>query len=339
MLEFDARCNLICGPNASGKTSLLEAIYFLGRARSFRVSRNETLIRRGATAFTTTGRLTRGQRRHVLGLSYRSAGLEARLDSRPVSGIAELATLFPVQAIDPELHQLIEEGPQHRRRYLDWGVFHVEPRFVDIWQRFQRALRQRNAALRDHAALNVVRIWDADVIDAGTQVAQARSRYLEGLRPQVRAMGERLLGQPIELHLAQGWATERSLAEALDRSWVQDSERGTTHAGPHRADLQVRLKGEPARAGVSRGQQKLIAAAMLLGQLRCDAEHGSSTAALLIDDPAAELDAGSLDRLLQEIQALPLQLFVTALDGKNESLNGIHAAKRFHVEHGELTPV
>ena len=127
-LAFDARRNLIYGANASGKTSLLEAIYFLGRARSFRASKNDTLVHAGADGLTITGKLIRTHRRSVLGLGFGPAGLEARLDGQVVTGIAELATIFPVQAIDPELHQLIEEGPQHRRRFLDWGVFHVEPK-------------------------------------------------------------------------------------------------------------------------------------------------------------------------------------------------------------------
>ena len=336
-LAFSARCNLIYGANASGKTSLLEAIYFLGRARSFRASKGETLIRTGADRLVTTGHMNRPHRQSVLGVGYGRTGLEARLDGRAVAGVAELATIFPVQCIDPELHQLIEEGPQQRRRFLDWGVFHVEPSFVDTWQRYQRTLRQRNAALRARSPSDVVRAWDGELIDTGIRIATARQRYLAILNPKVRSMGERLLGHPVDLHLAKGWAAERSLQEALDHSWGRDIDRGMTHVGPHRADLQIRVDGQLARERVSRGQQKLVAAAMLLGQLHCDSEQGSSTAALLVDDPAAELDAASLDKLLEEILALPLQLFITALDHGHPALERLGAAARFHVEHGNFT--
>jgi DNA replication and repair protein RecF len=335
-LEFDVRRNLIYGPNASGKTSLLEAIYLLGRARSFRSSRNEALVREGADGLTAVGRLNLGPRVGTLGLAYGAGGLEARFDGRPVSGIAELATILPVQAIDPEIHHLIEEGPQQRRRFLDWGVFHVEPRYVQSWQRFQRSLRQRNAALRSRDPEELVRIWDEDLVDAAIEVTDARRRYLEQLRPSVRWMGERLVAAPIELSLSQGWSADRSLSDALARSWERDRERGLTHVGPHRADLQVRVAGALARDRVSRGQQKLVAASMLLGQLRCDSELGAGTAALLVDDPAAELDRESLDRLLQEILDLPLQLFVTALDAKNRALERLQPCASFHVERGVL---
>jgi DNA replication and repair protein RecF len=336
-LAFDARCNLISGPNASGKTSLLEAIYFLGRARSFRARNNDSLIRTGTNRLTTAGRLSLSHRRGMLGLAYGDGGLEARLDGQAIGGIAELATIFPVQAIDPELHHLIEEGPQQRRRYLDWGVFHVEPRYVESWQRFQRSLRQRNAALRSQASAALVRVWDDELVYAATKVSEARRNYLERLRPHVQSMGERLLGLPIDLALSQGWAADRSLPEALARSWERDRAKGLTHVGPQRADLQVRVANTLARDRVSRGQQKLVAAAMLLGQLRCDSDRGAAAVALLVDDPAAELDKGSLDRLLREILDQPLQLFVTALDAENPPLERLLPAARFHVEHGVFT--
>jgi DNA replication and repair protein RecF len=263
--------------------------------------------------------------------------MEARVSGRPVHGLAELATILPAQAIDPEVHRLVEGGPQERRRFIDWGVFHVEPSFVDHWRRYQRALRQRNAALRSHQPAAVVRAWDPELIEAGQLVADYRRRYLEQLVPHVADVGTRLLGEPVEIGLNQGWSADRTLEEATKHAWTRDAERGLTHSGPHRADLSVRFGGVAARDRVSRGQQKLAAASLLLGQLRCDAEQGSDVAALLVDDPAAELDSSNLERLLVEVVDLPAQLFVTALDAQNSSLQYLPAGRRFHVEHGSVT--
>jgi DNA replication and repair protein RecF len=109
-----------------------------------------------------------------------------------------------------------------------------------------------------------------------------------------------------------------------------------THVGPHRADVTVRYADQAARDRISRGQQKLAAASLLLGQLKADAELGSSVAALLVDDPAAELDSGNLERLLMEIVALPSQLFLTVLDPRNAALESLPSGARFHVEHGKV---
>jgi DNA replication and repair protein RecF len=336
-LEFDPRCNLISGPNASGKTSLLEAIFFLGRGRSFRTPRNEALIRNGSRELVLSGRLETGPQVRALGVRYGRDGFDAKAAGQRLSGLAELATVFPVQSIDPEVHRLIEEGPQERRRFLDWGVFHVEPRFVDQWRRYQRALKQRNAALRAEADADVVRAWDGELIEAGEALASLRRRYLDTLGPSVEEAGRRLVGDAVTLGLGDGWAAGERLADALDMAWSRDRERRTTHAGPHRADLTVRVGGRLARHHVSRGQQKLTAAAMLLGQLRCDASLGSPTSAVLVDDPAAELDPANLDRLVEELIGLPAQLFLTALNPAAEAFERLPTPRRFHVEHGQIS--
>jgi DNA replication and repair protein RecF len=335
-LALHGRCNLISGENASGKTSLLEAIFVLGRGRSFRTAKADTLIRNGAAALQLTGRVSRDGMSRPLGLRLGEEGFQARYAGRSVVGLAELATILPAQAIDPEVHRLIEGGPLERRRFLDWGVFHVEPSFVEHWRRYQRALKQRNAALKAGAAPAVIRAWDPELVEAGELVASARARYLASLQPHVAEMAVRLLGGRLEIALMRGWASERNLQESLEASWTRDRERGMTHAGPHRADVSIRFEGAPARDRVSRGQQKLAASALLLGQLRCDAELGSSVAALLVDDPAAELDSGNLERLLREVVSLPAQLFLTALDAATAALASLPEGHRFHVEYGQV---
>jgi DNA replication and repair protein RecF len=335
-LEFDGRCNLISGANASGKTSLLEAIFFLGRGRSFRTPRTETLIRKGTDELLVAGKVAVGGRALPVGVRYSREGFEARAGGARIASLAELATTMPVQAIDPEVHRLVEEGPQERRRYLDWGVFHVEPKFVEQWRRYQRALKQRNAALRAEQPEPVVRAWDSELIDSGRVIARYRRDYFVHLRTHVAAVGARLLGTPVDLALAEGWQAGIDLAEAIAMSWKRDAERRATHVGPHRADISIRVQGDHARHRVSRGQQKLTAAAMLLGQLECDAAMDSPTAALIVDDPAAELDFPNLERLVHEVLRLPSQLFVTALDASVHAIAALPEGRRFHVEHGIL---
>ena len=336
-LALHPRFNLLSGENASGKTTLLEAMFFLGRGRSFRAPRAEDLIRATANGFQLVARIAgREGSGRPLGIRVQRTGMEIRYSGRPVSAMVELATVLPVQAIDPEVHRLIDGGPQERRRFLDWGVFHVEPGFIAHWRRYQRALRQRNAALKAEQPEHLVRIWDKDLLEAGKEVARQRERYLLALAPHVAAVAERLLGSPVELTMARGWSSDRSLEEAVAAAWGRDRARGLTHCGPHRADLVVRFEGSIARDRVSRGQQKLVAASLLLGQLHCDASLGSELAALLVDDPAAELDETHLRRLLSEVSALPAQLIVTALDASVPALRELPEGHWFHVERGAV---
>ena len=141
-LEPSPALNLIIGANASGKTSLLEAIFVLGRGRSFRTARRARLVRDGASAFTVAGQITRdGQDARIGVRGARTDPLEIRINGSAAGSAAELSEWLPVEAIDPEIHKLVEEGPERRRRYLDWGTFHVEHRFLDAWGRYRRALR------------------------------------------------------------------------------------------------------------------------------------------------------------------------------------------------------
>jgi DNA replication and repair protein RecF len=336
-LDFDGRCNLISGANASGKTTLLEAIFILGRGRSFRASRLAPLIRSGRKALRIVGRVRLDARSIVMGFEADHAATRARVDGRPATTLADLATALPVQAIDPDVHRLIEGAPAERRRYIDWGVFHVEPRFVDHWRRYQRALRQRNAALRSGERPAAVRVWDPELIESGEQVSLERTKYLEALAAPVQSTAQRLLGGSIELELRRGWSADVPLGQALDASWSRDMDRQLTHVGPHRAELLIRFDGHAAKGRVSRGQQKLLAAALLLGQLLHDSRHGSRIATLLVDDPAAELDTEHLERLLSAVQELPVQLFITALNPDQGALKRLNPGRRFHVEHGKIT--
>src|SRR5258705_12322012 len=185
-LQLDPQLTVVTGPNASGKTSLLEAIFFLGRGRSFRSRQAEKLIRTGAEALTVIGHVGHGHRPMVIGIRAMRERTEARLAGSPVDSLAQLASAFPVQVIDPGVHKLVEEGPSGRRRALDWGVFHVERGFAADWQRYQRALKQRNAALRSQLSTPSVRAWDPELISAGNAMAGARPRHPQRLHPVCR---------------------------------------------------------------------------------------------------------------------------------------------------------
>ena len=331
-LALDPHYNLFVGPNASGKTSLLEALFLLGRGRSFRTRGFSKLVRQGQAGFRVVGWIEQGGLTTVLGVGGTRTAVDIRIGGQAAGGAAELAAHFPPLIIDPEIHKLLEDGPHRRRRFLDWGVFHVEQTFMDTWQRYHRALRQRNAALKPGADPRAARIWDAELIAAGERLSRIRQEYLEILAPVLRDLGQRLLNADLKLAHLTGWTAEESLEVALGRSFERDCRYGATQVGPHRADVSVRIEGHLAKERVSRGQQKLVAAALTLAQLAVQESRNPGRSALLLDDPAAELDAGNLRRLLDVVRSLPVQLVVTALRPDLPGL-GVPGAL-FHVEQG-----
>jgi DNA replication and repair protein RecF len=311
-LEFDPKFTLISGPNASGKTSLLESIYVLGRGRSFRTRRLDNLIRLGASRFVIYGEAG-AERRTGLGIEGSALGMRARMGGDRVASLAELAAVLPVQIIDPEVHRLIEEGPSRRRRFLDWGVFHVEHSFVEKWQQYQLVLKQRNAALKARQPAAAVSAWDIDLVRLGVSIHEARALYVEQLAPVASDIAKRLLGLQLSMSYRSGWSRDLSLGEALKTSWIQDQDTGVTQVGPQRAEIIFRLDGAPVKDRISRGQQKLLASSLLIAQLSLFPNDAQIRPTLLLDDPAAELDSERLLGLIGEVTMQSVQLVVTSL--------------------------
>lgn len=332
-LRLDPQRNYIFGPNGAGKTSLLEGIFVLGRGRSFRTRQIRRLVRRGSDGFAVFGSVARPDGvTQRLGIAYRDGRLEKKVDGDPAEGMAELAGILPVHAVDPSVHGLIEGGPSERRRFLDWGVFHVEHAYLELWKRYRRLLSQRNAALKRAGSDSELAPWSTALAEAGEAVDASRGRYLAELAPQVTEFGQRLLARPLSIDYRRGWNAEQGLAQTLTEGVVRDRAFGSTEAGPHRAELVLRLDERRLQDEASRGQQKLAAAALVLAQVAVECARWPGRSVLVVDDPAAELDASSLERLLAALKTIPAQLVLTGLTPAH--LPPEPGAPVFHVEQG-----
>ena len=326
-LELSPGFNLIYGANASGKTSLLEALAYLGRGKSFRGASTSNLVRHGASEFVLFGETQTEARSQRLGVRNSKDGLEVRVDGSGDGGVAALADALPLQVIDPEVHNLVAGGPELRRRFLDWVAFHVEHDHLETWRRFRRALKQRNAALRAKAALASIRSWNAEFVELSQALDASRRRALDIALDSLADYGLGLLGTELGFEYQQGWTKD-----GLER----DLQLGSTQQGPHRADLKIRYDERQARKLVSRGQQKLLASAMILAATDTAQTALERPLLLLLDDPAAELDAESLSRLLEAVLGLGCQVVATSLE--RGALSTPAGSAVFHVEHGVLSP-
>jgi DNA replication and repair protein RecF len=335
-VEFEPhpQYNLITGRNASGKTSLLEALAYLGRGKSFRGAPLSSLIRHGEADFVLFGQVARGGQSTNLGVRNSREGLEVRIDGDSANGSAGLAEALPLQIIDPDIHNLVSGGPDERRRYLDGIAFHVEHDFLPIWRRFRRALKQRNAALK--AGGHGVEPWNAEFVELGARVDEARRRVLDICLDSLEEQAEALLESPIRFEYRSGWAAEKDLATALGDSYERDLQQGSTQVGPHRADVRLIYDERQARRLVSRGQQKLLACSMVLAATEVVQTELERPILLMLDDPAAELDADALRRLMSRVFDLGSQLVATSLAPEVLPLPAETAV--FHVEQGELSP-
>jgi DNA replication and repair protein RecF len=333
--------NLIYGPNASGKTTLLEAIYLLATSRSFRTPNMPELLRHGSETLQVTAKVADSQGRVVaLGLERNRDSLILRAAGKRVHRASELALWVPAQIVHPESHQLISGGPKSRRRFLDWGVFHVEPAFPTVWRRYDKALRQRNAALRTRTQNSMDRIWDSELHETAIQIESMRRGYLEELREILPGFIEAMMGHvEFGLEYYPGWQQRRPLLEELAQTLTRDRKRGFTCSGPHRADLIFSHKGQRAAQVISRGQQKMLVVALVLAQAELLTRRTGRSSVLLFDDLAAELDQAHRQKALELLERMSVQVFITALDKDVIRPSGRIETRLFHVEHGDLMEV
>lgn len=333
-IELHPRLNLFHGPNGAGKTSVLEALVVLSRGRSFRTSQAGELVGPADRTFRLFA-VTEDARgvTHRLGLERSGRRWRGRMDGADLTQLSQLTRSLPVVVMEPDSHLLVGGAPEMRRKYLDWGMFHVEPAFLDTWRRFQKALKQRNAALRGSSE-SVLEAVEPVLAVQGARLDAWRQSHAEAISREIEALLTELApGLPdVTLAYQRGWPGE-DLAEMLRRNRARDRERGQTVHGPHRSDLLIGVGETPARAVLSRGEQKIVAAALVLTQAALLAGLGERPV-LLLDDLASEFDERHYGAVLDHALGTGNQVWVTGTRRAQAK-----DAAVFHVEQGRLREV
>lgn len=335
--------NVIYGQNGSGKTSLLEAIYYLGHGKSFRTSTLSKLIHHESKKFSLFCQIVKQEQSIPLGAEWdTSGGARIRVSGSDVANLAELAGYLPVRIINSQSHQLFEAGPVFRRKFLDWGLFYQAPTFLTVWRQFERVLKQRNLALKNQLPRAEVDNWTDELVQYTNEFDRLRREYLFQFEPCFRAVLQSLLPfSSLSITYEPGWNGDVDYSAALAASYQDERRYGCTQCGPHRADFNIQIDGVSVRHFLSRGQQKLLICAMIIaqGKLLSDVIHPGPV--YLVDDLPSELDftnGGKLVSLLADQQS---QVFITAIDQTSMKtyLDGITSTipmKVFHVEHGQV---
>lgn len=339
-VEFSPQVNLLVGSNGSGKSSLLEAIHIIGSGRSFRSHRLRDVVTHGKSRLHIVGR-TVGSDGDVetTGIEHSSDGVRIRRGGIDIRTASELAAFLPTVAVTPDSHRLVTDGADMRRRIIDRLLFHVEPMYLDHYQRYRRALRQRNAAIRGGAADGELGGWDAELAASGEQLTAHRVRYLDRALPSMKEVVAKLVGKPVDIRFYRGWESDRSLGDACESLLTSDRLRGYTQAGPHRADLRFAIDSRPLQHSLSRGETKLFVTAVAVAQVRDLAAVLGYPPVVLVDDLASELDSKSRRLCLAELNAVGAQLFMTAVPEYGLDRGDVRAARLFHVEHGSIHEV
>lgn len=330
-LRLHPRWNLLVGPNGSGKTSVLEALWVLGQLHSFRSRRPQDLVQRGAEGFRVSAVLQREGMTRRLSVERRRGATRVMLDGQGVQRSSQLAAAAPMVLLEPDSQRLLTGGPRERRRLLDWTLFHVKQDYLQSWRAYHEALKQRNAALRAGPA--AVRPWNPVIAERAAAIDQARRDCVDSLQSALDQSTAQVLPKAVKLAYRPGWPTAMEYQAALEVSLEADRERGFTLYGPHKSELGVLCGDERAAVVYSRGQGKLLAACIMLAKAAFISDRTGNQPVLLLDDLASELDRGSRAAVLALLGATPCQVMLTALDKGDLA---VHEGRLFHVEQGRI---
>lgn len=315
-LDLQAGLTVFIGPNAAGKTSLLEAIHVLATTKSPRTNNDSELVRWGAGIARVEGDFVSHDERPLelaVGLDATTAGPIGRrleVQGEAVSGPREIIGQASVVMFTPDDLSIIKGGPGLRRRFLNTAIAQLQPRYLDDLSRYKRALRQRNELLkslgRGGRPPAEAQAWTEQLVRSGAAVAVTRQRFIRALDEQAREVHRLIAGhETLALRYVGelgGLDDEVVAAETLRRKLddLADLEvrRGTTLAGPHRDEMLVVINETAVRQYGSQGQQRTAALSLKLGQARVAQEWRDEPPLLLLDDCLSELDSDRARALL-----------------------------------------
>jgi len=303
---------VITGPNGTGKTSVLEALAYLGLRRSFRGAPPEAMVRTGTESAIVRAELDGPDSPTLVEAQILPAGRSrTRVNRKAVNGRRELAAAAPCTIFSPEDLAIVGGGPKGRRDVLDDALAVLDAEGARAADETERVLRQRAALLRQSGGragpevTATLDVWDQRLADAGKVLVAARERLVADLDPLVASAYAHLAGAGDEVLTVQryerSWAGD--LLDALGRSRRDDLRRGVNTVGPHRDDLLLEIDGREARTHASQGEQRCLALALRLGVHRLIRARTPLMPTLLLDDVFSELDPARARALVAELPA------------------------------------
>ena len=335
--------NFIIGDNGSGKSSFLEAIFFLGHGKSYRTTKATDIVCHHKNNFTVS---VKDDLSRQLGVSrdLTSGNTIIKVNGERQSRLSDLAKNIAVQIVTPESFKLFFGGPKERRRFIDLGMFHVKHDFSSQWREFSKVLKQRNACLRSSNQRQMLDYW-TDIFSLQSEaIAQSRSEYVEDLSIELKKWTDLLLpklSDTININYLQGWNKKRELIEVLKINKEREIQQGFSLYGAHKFDVKFLMDKSPVDALFSRGQQKLFLLALTFAQAKLIEKVNRVKPILLIDDIGAELDINSRTLLSQAIEQLNCQVIITAIDSfvLEPLVSSNKNYTMFHVKHGEILAI
>lgn len=329
LLEFGPHINIFHGPNAKGKTSLLEALHLLALGRSFRTQHLQEIKRHGQEVMRLSLDFHEGQVDQTIRLAFSATEKRITLNATPYPSLSGLIGLVPLVITTPD-DELIKAAPLERRRFLDLLLAQENPLYLHHLTRYSRALKQRNSLLRQ-GQMQTIEPWELQLAHAGAYLIRTRLAALEALSKEAEELYGRISESEERLSVRYESRVdladpEKSLLNLYAKDRRREAKLGVTLYGPHRDDLKVSLNGHDAKAVMSEGQMRSGCTALKLGSWRYLKGRLGKSPALLIDDFGISLDSRRRRNLIALLDKCG-QVFITSTDPLEEACFEKHALR------------
>ena len=327
--------NVICGENAQGKTNLIEAIWLFTGAKSFRGAKEKQLVNLNADnakiGIEYFGEGTLKEAEIVIDTSRTAYFNQKKLPS-PI----KLAGKFQAIVFSPTDLKLVKDGPKERRRFLDIFIGKLNPAYIDLLSKYNRAIAQRNFLLKDakyHSDIfDMLRVFDAQIVPIANKITEYRKEYIQKLNETAEEIYFGISGKKENLTIDYEFSYQGDYDKALKNALKTDMSAGSTSIGPHRDDLVFYIDKKNARLYSSQGQQRSIAIALKLSEAAVMKQITGEYPVALLDDVFSELDPTRQDYILNHIKNW--QVFITCCDPSN--VNRLNQGKIFKVKNGVI---
>ena len=350
--------NIIYGSNGVGKTTILESIYLLLRSRTFRSNKYKTFINYDKNTCTVFSQFSASKDNELIDSSF-TIGISRskdqsqpiiHLNSKKINSLSAITNLVVLGLITPESFTLLDAGPSIRRKFIDWGVFHVEPSFLSDWRSYKKILSNRNQLLANLSKnykstrkltkqqLELINCWNPQLVSLNDKLNIYRSNQLHYISSNfynfLSEFSTTIQADKISLSYYKGWSKDLSYEDYLSEKLFEDLYAGYTRYGTHRSELRISYNNNLAKDILSRGQKKIIIICLILAQFHylIDVDISRIHNLLLLDDIDSELDSKNLTILFKILSELKCQIIATTSNSDRYNFLDKSNSKLFHVK-------
>ncbi len=352
-LETPGNVNLIVGPNAQGKTNLLESIYVLALTKSHRTQKDKELIQWDKKQALIAAQIEKKYGNVSLELRLAPQGKTAKINGLEQRKLSDFIGALNVVMFAPEDLEIVKGSPGIRRRFLDMEIAQVIPSYLYHMQQYQKILLQRNNYLKEIQNSNqinemMLEIWNQQLAEYGSKIMKSRENFIINLQKWALSIHESITKGKEQLQIEyrpsfeiSDFSNESVLFDQfmikLKQVQQQEIRRGMTLYGPHRDDLGFYINGKDVQMFGSQGQQRTVALSVKLAEIELIRKETGEFPLLLLDDVLSELDQNRQNQLIETFQN-KVQTFITATGADNVSLSKFDHAGIFYVAEGNVTP-